>query len=793
MRHLVHIAFVFLSFISQAQSSLLLKIYGLKNTNATFYLGDSIYLINAQNTSIYGFQPGDYYYRLQLEKQEIKDKIYLKKGINSLIIEVPELWVQLNRANVLGNRAKTILTNVIGTEIFAAKKTELIAPDSRTMNLANNNARQLFNRIPGLNIWENDASGLQINIGTRGLNPNRTSNLNTRQNGYDISADALGYPESYYVPPAEAIEQIRFVRGAAALQSGPHFGGLLDYQLKEKEESQLVVRQSLTGGSFKFVNSFTSIGGTKNKWSYYGFFQRKQGEGFLPNAKFHQNTGYVSLAYQISEKSKIKFQYTRMKYLAQQPGGLTDTEFEMNPYQAKRLRNWFDVDWNLYALIWNKRFSNQRRLNVRFFTLDASRKSVGDLSRPNRPDANRERDLIIGEFNNWGIESRFLRHYTFIAQPSTFLVGLRAYRGLNWSRQGFAKGGDDADFNLINPESAGVSDYQHPGYNAALFAENIFRLPYQISIIPGIRLEAIETNANGFYKNRLISGGRLIFEDTVSVSRSYFRQFPLLGLGLSKKTKQVEILANITQNYRSINFSDMSISNPNLRVDSNLKDESGFNTDITFRGYLIPNICWFDLSLFYLSYQDRIGISETVIEQNGAKQLTAFRTNIGRAYSLGIESYVRLSLSDLMKLDNSSWQIESFINYSYIDGRYSQGLSSFEGKKLEYVIPHLLRTGVSIRYKKWYASYQFNYQDMQYTDANNSILVSDATRGIVPSFVIHDYSLGYDQKHFQLKLSVNNIFNSTYFTRRALSYPGPGIITGQPRNAYVKLLYIFGN
>ena len=46
MRHLVYIAFVFLSFICQAQSSLLLKIFGLKNTNATFYLGDSIYLIN---------------------------------------------------------------------------------------------------------------------------------------------------------------------------------------------------------------------------------------------------------------------------------------------------------------------------------------------------------------------------------------------------------------------------------------------------------------------------------------------------------------------------------------------------------------------------------------------------------------------------------------------------------------------------------------------------------------------------------------------------------------------------
>ena len=793
MRRWISLVFLFLGCLCWAQSSLLLKIDGLKNAKATFYLSDTNYLINARNTQIDELQPGGYDYRLQLSEREIRGNVNIKLGPNSLTIQLPELGIQLNQVDVSGSRAKTSLSQIVGTEIFAAKKTELISPDSRSMNLANNNTRQLFNRIPGLNIWENDASGIQINIGSRGLSPNRTSNFNTRQNGYDISADALGYPESYYVPPSEAINQIRLIRGASALQSGPHFGGLLDYQLKEQEESPILIRQSLTGGSFRFLNSFTSVGGTKNKWSYYGFFQRKQGDGFIPNAEFFQNTGYVSLAYRPSKKSQIKLQYTRMNYLAKQPGGLTDTEFEMNPYQAKRLRNWFSVDWNLYALIWDKRFAKQQRLNIRFFVLDANRKSVGDLNRPNRPDADRERDLIIGKFNNWGMESRFLNHYTLFNKPSTILLGVRAYRGNNWSQQGFAERGEDADFNFINKESVGVSDYKHPGLNAALFAENIISLPYQISIIPGIRWEAIETNANGFYKNRLISGGRLIFEDTIPVSRSYFRQFPLLGLGVSKKYKQWEILANITQNYRSINFSDMSISNPNLIVDYNLKDESGFNIDLTFRGYLIPKICWFDFSLFYLSYQDRIGISETVVEQNGAKQLTAFRTNIGRAFSRGMESYVRFNLLDLMKVNNSNWQVESFVNYSLIDGKYTQGLSSFEGKQLEYVIPHLLRAGLIIRCQKWHASYQFNYQDLQYTDANNSIRVSDATRGIVPSFSVNDYSMGYEMRHFQVKFSVNNIFNKAYFTRRALSYPGPGIIVGQPRNLYIKLSYIFGS
>jgi Fe(3+) dicitrate transport protein len=50
---------------------------------------------------------------------------------------------------------------------------------------------------------------LQLSIGGRGLDPNRTSNFNTRQNGYDISADVLGYPESYYATPTEALEEIQ--------------------------------------------------------------------------------------------------------------------------------------------------------------------------------------------------------------------------------------------------------------------------------------------------------------------------------------------------------------------------------------------------------------------------------------------------------------------------------------------------------------------------------------------------------------------------------------------------------
>lgn len=74
---------------------------------------------------------------------------------------------------------------------------------------ATNNAREIFATVPGLNIWESDGGGLQIGIGARGLSPNRTEHFNTRQNGYDMSADALGYPETYYTPPADAIKYVK--------------------------------------------------------------------------------------------------------------------------------------------------------------------------------------------------------------------------------------------------------------------------------------------------------------------------------------------------------------------------------------------------------------------------------------------------------------------------------------------------------------------------------------------------------------------------------------------------------
>src|SRR5689334_5774769 len=142
--------------------------------------------------------------------------------------------------------------------IYAGKKNEVIIVDSLDANKAINNTRQILGRIPGLNIVETESSGFTANgIATRGLNPIQSIEMNTRQNGYNISADIYGYNEAYYIPPMEAVQRVEMVRGAASLQFGAQFGGLVNYVTEEAPLGKpFEFKTSQTIGSFGMYNSF---------------------------------------------------------------------------------------------------------------------------------------------------------------------------------------------------------------------------------------------------------------------------------------------------------------------------------------------------------------------------------------------------------------------------------------------------------------------------------------------------------------------------------------------------------
>lgn len=672
--------------------------------------------------------------------------------------------------------------------IYEGKKSEVIIPDKLVANLATNNARQVYSRVAGLNIWENDGAGLQLSVGGRGLDPNRTSNFNVRQNGYDISADALGYPESYYTPPIEAIDRIQIVRGAASLQYGTQFGGLLNFVMRKPvadKKIQLVARQTL--GSYGFYNSFTSVSGTINKVSYYSFFQYKKGDGWRPNSQFENRNFYTNINYKIAKRTSVGFDITLMDYLAQQPGGLSDDMFEKDPKQSNRERNWFQVKWNMLAIHFNHKFDSRNEFNLRLFGLSALRNSVG--FRPYRVatiDDNSERDLIKGDFTNWGAEARYLKRYVIGSKHFVLLAGTRYYHGFNHATQGQGTKGKDADFNYAEGNLM-TYEYSFPNQNASVFVENIIYLHDKFSITPGVRYEYIFTRAKGYYGNVLrdLAGNVLNFQ-TFNENRKNERQFVLAGIGLSyKPTSHINLYTNISQNYRSITFSDMRIASPSSVIDPDMEDEKGYSADLGIRSEQ-AKILTYDVSAFYLNYNNRIGEVQSYDKSN---RVIRKRGNIGQAVVRGIEAYGELDVIQLLASKRKNWMAAVFANTAVISSLYvSSEEVGVEGNEVEFVPKVNTKTGVRIGYKNLKASFQYTYLSDQYSDATNAEDggVSGVV-GIIPAYAIMDFSASYEYKIFKLEGSINNSGNAFYYTRRATGYPGPGILPSDGRSFYLTL------
>jgi len=717
---------------------------------------------------------------------KIDKKILKERNINLKEFE----FVEQQKFNIRKLRA------IEGFMITQGKKTEAINVEKMDANKATNLSRQIFAKIPGLNIWESDGAGIQIGLGGRGLNPSRNSNFNTRQNGYDISADALGYPESYYTPPSEAIDEIQLIRGAASLQFGPQFGGLINFKLKEGNPTkniELIARHTI--GTFGLNNSFLSVGGTKSDWNYYGYLNYKSGEDFRPNSEFDVIHGHLNIKKRINEKTSLGIEITKMYYLAQQPGGLTDDNFFKQPDTSTRARNWFQVDWNLVNINFDYEINSNTKINSRLFALNAYRNSLGDLSEINRVDPDEKRNLISGDFRNIGNETRVVHLYEPLANPWAFVFGIRAYKGFNKTLQGNGNSNNGPDFNFddfsenINSSNSIQSDYDFPSFNFSAFIEHIFNLNNKLSITPGIRYEYISTSAIGqFRKSESDLVGTPLFDTVVSfANKNENRDFIIGGIGINYKlSNKIELYSNFSQNYRSINFSDMQISNPNFIIDPKLKDERGYNSDIGVRGK-IKNKLYFDASVYMLFYNNRIGTRLTT-DTVWFKPIQ-YRTNISQSRTIGFEMMIEADWLKLLSINDNENKLSTFINFSYNNANYiNSDILAFKNKKVELVPPIVLKTGFSFTKEKYSLSYQFSYTKEHFSDATNSEnQVSNAVVGLIYSYFTMDLSCKIIFKSIQLETGINNLSNEIYFTRRATGYPGPGIIPSMPRSFYLCL------
>ncbi|MFN5232389.1 MAG: TonB-dependent receptor family protein, partial [Bacteroidota bacterium] len=384
------------------------------------------------------------------------------QGIDSLKKDSAIHIKYLQDITIVGRSSKMdiqLMPEIVGTSIYAGKKSSLIVMDNVMGNVVSNNMRQVVAKVPGIQIWENDGSGIQIGIAARGLSPNRSWEFNVRQNGYDIAADPYGYPEAYYNPQLQAVQRIEIIRGHGALQYGPQFGGMVNYILRNGSEItkkfQVESQQSL--GSNGLFNTYNAIGGKTKKLHYYVFFDHRNANGYRNNSRFFTNAGFATITYKPSQRFEITAEYMQSHIRSQQAGGLLDKDFSKDIRKSYRSRNWMDIDWSTMALIAKWKPTSSTEFQFKLFGLHGDRNSVGFMPAAGILAADtinsisgqfNPRNLNTDQYRNYGAELRSLTNYVLMGNKHHFSSGIRMYNGNTRRLVADGKGSVAADYDM---------------------------------------------------------------------------------------------------------------------------------------------------------------------------------------------------------------------------------------------------------------------------------------------------------------------------------------------------------
>lgn len=682
--------------------------------------------------------------------------------------QLGEVRISARRQNI--ERLKPIQ----GTYIWAGKKNEVISIENTDANIAEKTPRQVFAKVPGVFVYDMDGTGNQTNISTRGLDPHRGWEFNIRADGILTNSDMYGYPASHFSLPMEAIGRIELVRGTGALQYGAQFGGMLNYVLKQPDTTKAVSFETVnSAGSYGLVSTCNSIGGKIGKLQYYAYYSRRVSDGYRDNSDSDYDGEGLVLKYMISHDLAVRAELLRSNYLYHIPGPLTDAMFEANPRQATRSRNYFNPEIYVPSLAVDWKIGERTRLSWTVSAVLGDRRSVM-FDRPaniadtiNRATfAYNPRQVDIDHFNSKTTELRLLQDYSLFGQKSTLAVGVQ-YINNDLNRQQLGKGTTGSGFDLAIDPAGWGRNLHLKTQNVAFFFENKFQLTEKLSVSPGLRYESGSSK---------MSGTTAYYDDDKDLPTTIEHRFPLLGINSEfVLNRRQSLYAGFSQAYRPVIFKDIIPGNIYEKTDKNLKDAYGFNAELGWRG-TAGGLKW-DLSAFALQYNNRLG---TLAEPDPQRDtFVLYRTNIGDSRTYGLECFAEYGFHIV-----DGVYAGVFTSTAYFDARY-QGDSvrvnsakneSIKGKRVESVPEWISRNGLNVRYKGLSVSVLYSYTAKTFADPLNTVTpTATGSVGLVPSYGLLDLNASYRIRKMTFRLSLNNLTDKQYFTKRPTFYPGPGI------------------
>ncbi len=669
---------------------------------------------------------------------------------------------------VRGNKADRLKRSSGSGTVITEKEIKQAQPE---------NLGEMLRRVPGLQVRQEDAMGLRLNIGVRGLAPQRSRLILIEEDGVPVVVSPYGEPELYYMPAVERVQNVELLKGSDVLRHGPQtVGAIVRLRTWEPTEKRSWYVAG-SAGSLGFGQALARYSDTHNGVGYMLQAFHKGGDGYR-NMGFYSTDAIGKVRFAVSNKGEIRVklgfhnEHARTTYT-----GLTQSMYRKDPRQdTVAPDDYFDIRRIEGSIAHEHRATSKTRLTTTLFayqmdtglrlqSFDRQRFPGVEYARIPDPTGlffRNSTNLRNRVYDVAGLSTELETRFQTGSVDHKLAVGLRGIGEIT-RRQLFA--GDFAN------AKAGALQTDDTTRIAGLgtWVQDQIAFSDVVVVTPAFRLEHSETTKQ---IDRTADDLRAAHDVDLSASARSTGAMP--GLALTLGRPQLNVFSSFHVGYSAPRVSQ-SIT-PSGQ-DANLKAENSSNYELGTRGKIGK---WLraEADGFLVNFDNQL-VSNNPLSSFGSEFI-----NGGKTRHVGFESTAMLRFGQGLALP---FDLDWTANYTFVRSRFLGG--SFAGNALPYAPPHTVQTTLDAAHKIGVSGQvAFSYVAPQYTDERNTLKPGPlGLDGRIPAFTTVDLGAKYRHKRSGLSfgVAIKNLLDRVYVSDRLPN----GIFTAGFRQVFATLAW----
>ncbi|QLL11369.1 TonB-dependent siderophore receptor [Pseudomonas chlororaphis] len=645
------------------------------------------------------------------------------------------------------------------------------------------NVGDVLRRVPGVQVQDANGTGgsdISLNVGVRGL----TSRLSPRStvliDGVPAAFAPYGQPQLSMAPISSGnLDSIDVVRGAGSVRYGPqNVGGVINFvtrAIPEKATGEIgsTLETSQRGG-WKHIDTAFLGGTADNGIGAALLYSGVNGNGYRGSNNGNDIDDVILKTHWAptdQDDFSLNFHYYDAK--ADMPGGLTQKQYDADPYQSDRDWDNFSGRRKDVSFKYLRQIDDRTQFEVLTYYSDSFRGST---------IAARDQKTLVSyprTYYTFGIEPRVSHVFDLGPTTQEASVGMRYLKeGMHEEASRLALVNNQP---VVRPGSDGhVYQDRTGGTEATAFYIDDKIDVGNWTITPGIRFENIRTE----WHDRSVAGTNGV--PVQEKRREINSNEPLPALSVMYHLSDAwKLFANYETSFGSLQYFQLGQGGVGDQTANGLNPEKAKTYEIGTR--YNDEVWGGELTAFYIDFSDELQYISNDVGW----------TNLGATKHQGIEASVHY---DLAALDPRLDGLTANAGFTYTRATYEGGSSAFKDRDLPFYSRQVATLGLRYDINRWTYNIDAFAQSKQRSPGSmvnadgsfNDNYITEGTAdgqyGDMPGYVTWNVRGGYDfgsqLSNLKLGAGVKNLFDKQYFTRS--SDNNSGIYVGAPRTFFVQ-------